>query len=254
MTAWWKEFFDAEYLRIWEGGELAGDAFRQVAGLRAILALQSGTSVLDAPCGYGRIAKPLAEQGCRVLGVDYSADMLAEAERRRGSIPREQLRYVQHDLRTPLTESGFDVALNLFSSLGYGTEADDLEMLETLRSAVRPGGLVFVETNHRDRTIANHRQAGSIAQRLADGTLLLEEPRFDPVAGRVDTTWYWSGPAGSGEKSASFRVYTATELVKLVEQAGLHVRSLHRGCFPEPFVQEGAAVGGRLGLLAVRET
>jgi SAM-dependent methyltransferase len=180
--------------------------------------------------------------------------MLAEAERRRGSIPREQLRYLQHDLRTPLPESGFDVALNLFSSLGYGTEADDLAILDTLRTAVRPGGLVFVETNHRDRTIANHRQGGSFAQRLPDGTLLLEEPRFDPVAGRVETTWYWSGPSGSGEKRASFRVYTATELVKLIEQAGLHVRSVHRGCFPEPFIEQGTPVGGRLGVLAVRPT
>jgi SAM-dependent methyltransferase len=252
MISWWEGFFDAEYLRLWEGGDLAGDADRQVAGLHAILDLKPGANVLDAPCGYGRISKPLAEQGARVLGVDYSSDMLVEAERRRGSIPREQLRYVQHDLRMPLRESGFDVALNLFSSLGYGTEADDLAILTTLRTAVRPSGLVFIETNHRDRIIADFRGRSS-GQRLRDGTILLEESRFDPVAGRVETTWYWSGPSGSGEKRASIRIYTVTELVKLVEQADLHLRSVHRGCFPDPFVSDGAPVGGRLGLLAERE-
>lgn len=154
----------------------------------------------------------------------------------------------------PLQESGFDVALNLFSSLGYGTEADDLAVLTTLRSAVRPGGLVFIETNHRDRTIADLSRGRCFAQRLPDGTILLEEPRFDPVAGRVETTWYWNGPSGSGAKSGSIRMYTATELVRLVEQAGLHLRSVHRGCFPEPFVEDGAPLGGRLGVLAVRET
>src|SRR5262249_1665210 len=90
------------------------------------------------------------------------------------------------------------------------------------------------------------------ASRLPDGTLLFEDPRFDPVTGRVDSTWYWSGPHGSGQKSASIRTYTATELVRLVESVGLTFRSAHAGCTPEPFVGAGSGIGGRLGLLAVR--
>jgi SAM-dependent methyltransferase len=43
------------------------------------------TRVLDFGCGVGRITLPLAEQldakGCRVLGLDVSPDMLAEARR-----------------------------------------------------------------------------------------------------------------------------------------------------------------------------
>ena len=253
MKSWWEEFFDADYLRVWEGAEAAGNADRQVAGLQVILELKPDSTVLDAPCGYGRISKPLAQLGARVLGVDYSADMLAEAERRRDGIPVDYLRYIRHDLRTPLPETGFDVALNLFSSLGYGTEADDLAILTNLCSAVRTGGLVFIETNHRDRYVANLVKGSSDAQRLPDGTLLFAENRFDPVAGRVDTKWYWSGPAGSGQKEASLRLYTVTELVQLVERAGLQVRSVHRGCFPEPFVGDQSSFGGRLGLLAVRE-
>lgn len=146
-------------------------------------------------------------------------------------------------------ESGFDVALNIFSSLGYGSEADDIAVLSTLRAAVRPGGLVFVETMHRDRIAVGLSQNQRPANRLPDGTLLVEEPRLDPVSGRVETTWYWSGPSGSGEKSASIRSYTATELVRLLEAAGLRIRSVHNGCSPEPFVSPG----GRLGLLAIRE-
>jgi hypothetical protein len=178
--------------------------------------------------------------------------MLEEAERRRGGVAEPQLRYLLHDLRKPLNEGGFDGALNLFSSLGYGSEADDLAVLSTLRDAVRPGGFVFVETNHRDRHIARLLTGEPNATRLPDGTLLLEEPRFDPVAGRVETTWYWSGPAGTGQKSASIRIYTVTELVRLLETTGLQVQSVHRGCFPEPFVGTGAGVRNRIGILATR--
>jgi SAM-dependent methyltransferase len=252
MSSWWQTFFDADYLRIWEGAEAEGNADRQVDGLWSLLGLQPEARILDAPCGYGRISQLLAERGALVLGVDASSEMLDEAERRRGGVSEPQLRYLRHDLREPLHEGGFDAALNLFSSLGYGSEADDLAVLSTLRDAVRPGGFVFVETNHRDRHIARMISGESTATRLPDGTLLLEEPRFDPVAGRVDTTWYWSGPAGTGQKNASIRVYTLTELVRLLEITDLQVQSVHRGCFPEPFLGTGAGVGNRVGIIATR--
>jgi SAM-dependent methyltransferase len=247
MSAWWENFFDADYLRLWEGREEADKTEREVAGLTAVLGLLPGSKVLDAPCGYGRISRALAERGANVLGVDFSRDLLAEAERRRGDVPMERLRYRHHDLRLPLPETGFDVALNIFSSLGYGSEADDLAILSNLRGAVRPGGRVFIETLHRDRIVANRSQSPRHGNRLPDGTLLLEEPRLDPIAGRVETTWYWSGPGGSGEKSASVRVYTATELVRLVETAGLRFLSAHNGCSTEPF-----EISERLGLLTAR--
>jgi SAM-dependent methyltransferase len=253
MSEWWETFFDAQYVRLWESAEASGNADRQAAGLISILGLRPGSSVLDAPCGYGRISKVLAQSGVHVLGVDASGDMLEEAERRRGDLPSDRLRYLRHDLRTPLEESGFDAALNLFSSLGYGSEADDLAILCTLRDAVRPGGSVFIETNHRDRHVTNIALGRSGANRLPDDTLFLVEDRFEPVTGRVETRWFWSGPAGSGQKSSSIRVYAVTELVRLVEAAGLRLVSVHRGCFPEPFVAESSAIGNRLGLLAARE-
>lgn len=258
MAAWWENFFDADYLRLWEAAEAPEKTERQVAGLWTLLGLGVGSAVLDGPCGYGRIARGLAARGARVLGVDLSQVLLAEAEARRGELPPAQLRYLRHDLRQPLPAAGvdgvggFDAALNIFSSLGYGSEADDRAVLATLRAAVRPGGLVFIETMHRDRAVAHLAQNQQPTNRLPDGTLVFEEPRLDPVSGRVETTWYWSGPGGSGQKSASIRIYTATELVRLVEAVGLQVRGVYDGCSQAPFVAAGAAIGGRLGLLTER--
>lgn len=253
MTHWWETFFDDSYLRLWEGLEAGGDAARQAEGIWTLLGLEPGDRVLDAPCGYGRISRELAERGASVLGVDYSKAMLAEAERRRGDLSPEALRFERHDLREPLSEGGFDAAINVFSSLGYGSEADDLRILRTLEEAVRPGGLVFVESMHRDQAAVLIASGGSLGSRHPDGTLVLEEARMDPLTGRVDSVWRWSGPAGSGEKSSSIRMYTATELVRLVEAAGLRVRSTHRGCFPEPFVATDGTIAKRMGIVAVRE-
>ncbi len=225
---WWKSFFDAEYLRLWSELTPPSRSEQEAEGIWNLLELKRGSSLLDAPCGFGRLSWELARRGARVVGVDVSTDLLTEAERCRGEISNEQLTYVRHDLRQPLAANGFDAAINVYSSLGYGTEEDDRAILSTLRAAVRAGGRVFIETMHRDVIAALRARGAQVAQRLADGTLLIEEPQFDPVAGRIQTTWYWSGPNGSGSKSALIRVYTITELVKLLAGVGLTFRSAER--------------------------
>lgn len=195
-SAWWEGFFDTDYVRIWGPRFTAGED--EAAALWRILALSPGYRVLDAPCGYGRVSVPLARLGAFVLGVDQSAPLLAEAERRRGDVGPDRLRFLRHDLRTRLTESGFDAALNLFTSLGYGSEEDDVAIVRTLATAVRMGGTVAIDTMHRDVVAAMQAREVTPAHRLPDGTLVLEEPRFDPVAGRIETTWHWAGPAGAG--------------------------------------------------------
>lgn len=242
--AWWEDFFDGDYLAIWSGYVGAEETERAAEGLWSVLRLAPGRRVLDAPCGWGRLSVALARRGASVLGVDQSATLLAHAERTRGDLAADQLRYRGHDLRQPLSEGGFDVAMNVFSSIGYGTEEDDLAVFRTLRAAVRQGGLVFVETMHRDLAVRRISQ-GLPGMRHPDGMLVVETPRFDGLTGRSETTWYWAGPRSSGQKSASLRVYSATELLRLIESVGLRLVAAHKGCSPEPF----SPFEGRLGLL-----
>src|SRR5262245_11735681 len=91
MAGWWETFFDADYLRVWEGAEAPDKTESEVVGLCAVLNLTAGSKVLDAPCGYGRISRALAQRGAQVLGVDLAVDLLAEAERRRGDLSTERL-------------------------------------------------------------------------------------------------------------------------------------------------------------------
>ncbi|HZJ53419.1 MAG TPA: class I SAM-dependent methyltransferase [Myxococcaceae bacterium] len=244
---WWEKFFDEDYVRVWATASRSGE--QEADALWRILGLSEGSRVLDAACGYGRVSLPLARKGARVLGVDQSASLLAEAERRRSDVGSE-LRYLRHDLRAPLGESGFDAALSLFSSLGYGDETDDAAILGTLRAAVKPGGKVAVDSMHRDVLVARLARESIPGHRLPDGTLLVEEARFDPVAGRVETTWSWAGPLGSGQKSATIRLYTITELVRLLERAGLQLEAALHPETGAPFSPAGPMLGGRVLLVA----
>jgi SAM-dependent methyltransferase len=250
VMSWWDTFFDSDYIKLWDRFATAEQNAKQADGIWELLGLREGSRVLDAPCGYGRISRLLAGKGASVFGVDQSGELLGRAEADRGDIPSDRLRYLRADLRSPLSESGFDAAINIFTSLGYDDETDDLAILKTLRAAVRPGGQVFVETNHRDAVAAFLSRSIKPAHRYEDDTLIIEEPELDPVSGRIETCWCWSGPQGSGKKRASLRVYTITELVKLMERAGLRFRSAVRGCSTEPFEAKGEDLGGRVGIVA----
>jgi SAM-dependent methyltransferase len=231
MENWWKTFFDADYIRICGWADKPAETAQQAEGIWKLLALHEGCRVLDAPCGYGRLSLPIARRGAIVCGVDQSEPLVVQAEKNRGDLTLDRLFYVKHDLRQTLPNVGFDAAFNVFSSIGYGSETDDLAIFKTLSiSQFGPEAECLSIPRKRDAGVARVSRDLKPAHRLADGTLVVEEPTFDPISGRVQTTWYWFGPNGQGQKSASLRLYTITELIHLLQSSGLKFISAHHGC------------------------
>jgi SAM-dependent methyltransferase len=251
-SAWWKTFFDDDYLRVFAQTFTDEINAKQAADLWSMLDLTPGCRILDAPCGWGRLSRALASLGAIVLGVDQSVTLIRAAEHLRGEVMPDRLRYLVHDLRLTLPETGFDLACNIFTSFGYGTEEEDVAIFRTLHDAIRPGGHVLIETNHRDMLCGVIARGSTMSMRLPDGTLFLDKPEFDAIAGIVRLNWYWSGPIGSGEKHAEWRCYTPTQIVGLLERADLHVLGAYQGFSKRPYKAEGPEVGGRLGVIAVR--
>ena len=74
---------------------------------------------------------------------------------------------------------------------------------------------------------------------LPDGDLLLEEREFDYVAGEIETTHSLVEAGGKRESlTYRFRVYTATELARLVEDAGFVSVECFGGWEREPLSRE----------------
>lgn len=241
MSEWWQTFFDEDYLSVWTPALGAERSESEASGLGALLGLEPGARVLDAPCGFGRLTHVLTDRGYDVLGVDASETMIARARQGTG-------RFLAQDLREPLEETGFDAAFNVFSSIGYAGEEGDRAVLRTIARALRGGGRFVLETLHRDPVVRRVASGGPPGTLLPDGTLVVEELRFDPVAGRVETTWHWSGPHRHGSKTASFRMYAIPELVALLHDAGFRLLSVHDGLSTAPFVPTSP----RVALLAER--
>ena len=101
-----------------------------------------GRSAIDACCGTGDVTLALAEAGATAVGVDFTREMLARAERkaRRGARPR--VHFAHGDaLALPLKSATADVCTIAF---GLRNVADRASALREMARVLRPGGRVLV--------------------------------------------------------------------------------------------------------------
>jgi SAM-dependent methyltransferase len=108
--------------------------------------LPADARVLDAACGYGRIALPLARAGYDVEGLDHSETLL-EAARRAADAARLPARFTRGSLtRLPYGSGSFDVAICLWSSFHELLEPDaQTQALRELSRVLRTGGFGLIE-------------------------------------------------------------------------------------------------------------
>jgi ubiquinone/menaquinone biosynthesis C-methylase UbiE len=133
--------------------------------------LRPGQRILDAGCGYGRIAIPLSAAGYEVIGVDISEAMLTEA-RRRADAQHLELALLNESMCDLSLPSGqVDVALCLWSAFyELLTEEEQLSAVLEIHRVLRPGGWALLEgpvyTNATPEEIATQKRRG-VGNRLS---------------------------------------------------------------------------------------
>jgi hypothetical protein len=84
---------------------------------------------------------------------------------------------------------------------------------------LRPDARLVIEIMHRDRAVRGFSEQNW--RLLGEGRLLLEQRTFDAASGVAQTTETLIDTSGEREsRSFSVRVYTATELLAMLERAG----------------------------------
>jgi SAM-dependent methyltransferase len=219
MAEWWKDFFDADYIKVYKNRD-------QVAGaeanfVRKTLGLRRGQRVLDVCCGYGRHALPLARAGLRVTGFDQSRFFLRKAGRdaRKNKLPIE---WIEGDVREMEFEPIFDAAINMFTSFGFfPTEEENFQLIRRSTQALKPGGRFLLDTINRDQIIRHFQPR--FWQPLGKG-LLVDRREMDWRTGTMHNTRTLVYPGGRRRRQEfSLRLHTLVELTALFERAGLAV-------------------------------
>ena len=213
----WDSIFDEIYIPTYMRLLAEHDSVEEARMAAELAGVDPSADVLDVPTGFGRHAIPLAKLGFHVTGVDRSGVQLSEASRLAGEV--EWPRWIEADFRElPFEDETFDAVLCLFSSIGYRGEDGDRKAFAEFLRVLRPGRAVIVETLHRDRLMAIFKERDW--HPVADDAVRLEERRIDYVAGEVENDLTLLAVGERRSATYRIRVYTATELVKLLAEVG----------------------------------
>jgi trans-aconitate methyltransferase len=128
MTEKWNAtLYDAKHAFVWE----------KARGLLEWLASQKGERILDLGCGTGQLSAEIAATGAEVVGVDRSAEMIAEA---RGKFP--SLCFEVCDARALPFANEFDA---VFSNAALHWIPQAEQVVAGIARALKPGGRFVAE-------------------------------------------------------------------------------------------------------------
>lgn len=239
MSEWFKKAFGEDYLALYAHRDM-GEAERVVDLVLGHAKVPDGGLVLDVPCGAGRHLQAFQQRGYRALGFDLSRPLLIEALESGAVAPGTVARA---DLRAmPFKTEYADLAVNLFSSLGYfATDEQNLTVLDRLVKLVRRGGYVAIDFMNSAFLQENLKPE---TERKLDSGLEVKDRRWiggDPV--RVNKRTHLRYPDGREDVlEESVRLFSPADLRSALAASGVVVEAEFGGYSGEPFGAESPRV------------
>jgi SAM-dependent methyltransferase len=176
------------------------------------------TTVLDLCCGQGRHARPLAEAGYRVTGIDRSERALAAARRHSD----DRITYIQGDMRDLDAVPGmFDAAVLLWQSFGYFDAATNTAVLRRIGRKLKPKGRLILDIYHRGFFERNQ----EVRRFERDGRAVVETKWMDGDRLTVRLDYEPGGTADTFE----WQLYTPEEIQALGEACGFGCMAICSG-------------------------
>ncbi len=224
---WFARDFDHPlYFRIYADKE--AEAALEGPALADLLDLPVGSSVLDLPCGWGRLQPALEDRGLCVIGGDLSALNL---ERHAREYPAPLVRL---DFRAlPFREACVDGVFCAFTSWGYfASDAENLTQLREFARVLKPRGVLLLDLTGHDF--------------LKNASASIENTWFPTPAGyRERVRWspdrrrIWTDRIMDGER---FRhdiwIPTGNEVLEFLAQAGFGLDQVWSGLDGRPWHPE----------------
>ncbi len=228
-SAWYVDFFRNDYLNVYGHMFTEERAEKESAFVTGALQLKEGASVLDLCCGQGRHSVQLAKRGLKVTGLDLNPDYV-ELAQQAAKASKVEIETVAADMREIPFADKFDAIVNMYSSFGYlESEAEDLKVLESAARALKTGGRILLDMLNREWAIDNYIR--NDWHTGADGTLYVERRDLDLATSRMHVHFIVVDPKGGRRESIGhmIRLYTLTEMTRLLERVGMRVTKVFGG-------------------------
>lgn len=189
--------------------------------------------LLDLSCGNGRVSIHMAKRGFRAVGIDISKLFLKDARKKAEEHDVSRLvTFLEGDVRRLRDVVGskygpFDVVVSAWTSVGFYSEEDDLDVFKQARELSRKGTILFItETMHTE--YLSIKFAPTSYSELDDDMMMLEDRKYDPTSGSVRAAWIFYEKHGHDlhfidRVDLDHHVYSLSELCLLLRKAGWEI-------------------------------
>ncbi len=185
--------------------------------------------ILELCCGTGRLTIPIAKDGYRICGVDYTPSMLKQAKAKAAEAGLD-INFIEADIRTLDLQEKFDLIFIPFNSIHHLYHNEDLfKALDCVKNHLKEGGLFLLDCFNPDirLMIEGEKQLTEIAKYMtADGKeiLIKQIMRYesDTQVNHIKWHLFINGEFDSIQDVA-MRMFFPQELDSYLERAGFEI-------------------------------
>jgi SAM-dependent methyltransferase len=196
---------------------------RKVNYIEKHLAVPDNSLVLDLACGNGRHSVGMAKRGYRVVGIDLSLPMLAQAAEL-AQEEKQNINFIHGDMRDLSFDKTFDGIFCMGTSFGYFDDRTNFKVLKGVARSLKPGGSFLLEVANRDHVIM---KMPDLTWFEGNGSVCMEESSFDFVSSRIIVMRQLIMDGGRQvQNDISIRLYSVHELKDMLTRAGFIVTEI----------------------------
>ena len=193
------------------------DARKQTGQVIERSGVGQGT-VLDLCCGPGRFAVPLALRGFDVTGVDRTPFLLDHAREyavREGA----KVEWVEGDMRSYSRPDSFDLAINMYTSLGYFDDPEENRLvLQNIYGSLRRGGVFVFEAGGKEILARVFESTGSTE--IEGVGLSVQRRKVIDDWSRMENEWIFIKDGRAETFRLRHWIYSGRELRGMLESVG----------------------------------
>jgi SAM-dependent methyltransferase len=220
MSSWYESWFaDPRYLALYKHRDDT-EADQMVSLIERTIGIDTSRSILDIPCGTGRHLTAFANRGYRHLGGRDLSQQFIEIAMNDAREHNFTIGYSIADMRDPI-QNTYDIVLNLFTSFGYFDDAENMNALRNITSAVTRGGYFIMDFLNA----ANINAGLKMSERFTLDGYGEVAIRKEVINGVVNKHIHFA--SDGKEFIESVRLYTKDELLSLIGQCSLSIFNIY---------------------------